>query len=129
MGFFDKVKDVASKIKEENKYFGSTMRRINDRSAFFGNVNRDVKNGDFWEGSYVNVEGNNGVIYGSSQEDYVFSPGDVKSCTFAGVGTDVAVGSEKKKSMRYILVFSDGKKAQADIILDKSELFKTIFGL
>ncbi len=129
MGFFDKVKDAAKQIKEENKNFGSTMKRMNNRNAFYGNVNRGIKNGDFWEGSYVNIEGSNGVIYGSAQDDYTFAPGDVKNCTFSGKGPDIAVGNEKKPSMRFILEFADGKKAQADIIFDKVDLFKASFGL
>ena len=70
-----------------------------------------------------------GVIYGSAQDDYTFAPGDVKNCTFSGKGPDIAVGNEKKPSMRFILEFADGKKAQADIIIDKVDLFKASFGL
>ena len=70
-----------------------------------------------------------GVIYGSAQDDYTFAPGDVKNCTFSGKGPDIAVGNEKKPSMRFILEFADGKKAQADIIFDKVDLFKASFGL
>ena len=53
MGFFDKIKETAKQLKEENRNFKSSMKRINDRKAFCGNVNRGIKKGDFWEGSYV----------------------------------------------------------------------------
>lgn len=129
MGFFDKIKEKAKELKEENRNFGSSMKRINNRAAFYGNVNRGIKTGDFWEGSYVNIENGKGVIYGSSQDDYVFGPDDVKGSSFSGQGTVVAVGNERKPSLRFVIEFKDGKKAQMDIIVDKVDLFKASFGL
>lgn len=129
MGFFDKIKEKASQIKEENKNFGSTMRRMNDRSAFYGNVNRGIKNGDFFEGSYVNIEDGKGVIYSTSQDDYFFAADDIKSFNLLGDGEPVAVGDQKALSLRYMIEFMDDKKAQADIIVLKVDAFKAAFKL
>lgn len=98
MGFFDKVKEKAQQLKEENRNFGKTMKRMNSKGAFFGNVNRGVKNGDFWEGSYVNTEDNRLVIYGSNQDDYVFGAADVLSCSPLGAGATIPVGDKKMPS-------------------------------
>ena len=129
MGFFDKIKEKASQIKEVNKNFGSTMRRINNRAAFYGNVNRGIKNGDFFEGSYVNIEDGKGVIYSTAQDDYLFTPDDIKSFNLLGDGEPVAVGDQKALSLRYVIEFKDGKKAQADLIVLKVESFKAAFKL
>lgn len=125
MGLFDKIKEKASQIKEENKYFGSTMKRMNNRSSFYGNVNRGIKSGDFFEGSYVSIENGKAVIYGTAQADYVFGGEDVKNFTFEGAGSAVVVGQDKLVSKRFSVEFNDGKKAQIDIIADKSEAFKS----
>lgn len=123
MGFFDKIKGVFAKIKEENRNFGSTMARINNND-FCGNVNRGVKNGDFWEGSYISLENGKGVIYGSSQDDYVFGAEDIANFTCTGTGTDVPRNNIKLPTIRFIVEFKDGKKAQADILTDKVDAFK-----
>lgn len=128
MGFFDKIKEKANKIKEENKNFGSTMRRINSPNLY-GNVNRDIKNGDFFQGSYINIENGKGVIYGSAQDDYIFGDEDIKSCNYLGDGTKVAVGQNNLPSLRFMLEFKDGKKAQTDIIVKRVEAFKAAFKL
>lgn len=39
MGFFDKVKEKAQQIKEENKNFMATTARINNLSTLYGRVN------------------------------------------------------------------------------------------
>ena len=125
MGLFDKLK----KIKEENKNLGQTMKRMNNAFAFYGNINRGIKDGDFWEGCYVNVEGGKGLIYGSAVDDYVFAPGDVRSFTIIGDGPTIPVGDRKLPSLRFAVEFADGKKAQADIIYNKVDAFKAAFGL
>ena len=86
MGFFDKIKDAAKQMKEENRHMGTTMRRINDRISLYGNVNRGIKDGDFWQGSYVSIEGSNAVIYGSAQDDYIITRGSVTGFTLLGNG-------------------------------------------
>ena len=119
-----------SKLKEQNRNFGSTMRRMNNRMELYGNVNRGIKGGDFWEGSYINIENGRGVIYGSNQDDYTFGPGDIKNSTFSGQeGSLVALGSERHRSLRFVLEFKDGKTAQMDIIVGKVDLFRASFGL
>lgn len=129
MGFFDKIKETAKQLKEENRNFKSSMKRINDRKAFCGNVNRGIKKGDFWEGSYVNIENGKGVIYGSNQDDYTFDSNDIKESTFSGNGATVTLGNETMPSLRFIVEFNDGKKAQMDIIVDKVDFFKASFGM
>ena len=122
MGFLDKVKDFVKKLKEENKGFTKAITRING-TGFCGEVNRGVKGADFWDGSYISIEDNKCVIYGSNQEDYFFSADDVKSFE---IESDKVIllskGNEKIPARRYIITFNDGKCAQADIIdkmLDK----------
>ena len=129
MGFFDKIKEAAGKIKENNRNFGSTMSRINNTSNFYGCVNRGIKGGDFFEGSYISIENGKAVIYGSAQDDYVFSGADVKEFDLIGDGLDVPVGDSKHMSLRYAVVFNDGKKAQLDIIVLKVEAFKATIGI
>ena len=41
----------------------------------------------------------------------------------------IALGNEKKASVRYIISFADGKKAQMDIFADKIDSFKLSFNL
>lgn len=129
MGFLDKIKETAGKLKEENKNFGSTMKRMNNRNDFYGVINREIKDGDFSQLSYVNIENGKGVIYGSAQDDYVFGVGDVKSFALAGKGADIPMGSVKLPSLRFDVVFADGKKAQADIVCQKVEMFKASLGI
>jgi len=80
-------------------------------------------------GSYVSIENGKGVIYGSNQDDYTFGPGDIKNSTFAGPGNDIPLGNIKSPSARFIIVFNDERKAQMDIILEKVDSFKVLFGL
>lgn len=136
MGFFDKVKEKAQQIKEENRNFGKTTARINNLSTLYGRINAPdsivVKmdpNDDFCKGSYVSIENGKGVIYGSSQDDYVFGGEDIKSFTFTGETPDIAIGSDRHRGLRFMLEFNDGKKAKADIISTKVDLFKATFGL
>ena len=42
--------DFFKKIKEENRNFGTTTKRINNRISLYGKVNVGVKDGDFWNG-------------------------------------------------------------------------------
>lgn len=124
MGFFDKVKEKAQQLKEENRNMGKTMKRINNSFSFYGNVNRGVKDGDFWEGSYVSIEDGSAVIYGSAQDDYVIARGSVTSFNLIGDGPTIPVGDSKVPSLRFAMVFADGKKAQVDIIYNKVDAFK-----
>lgn len=126
--FTDKIKDFFAKIKEENKGFGATMMRIN-APGFYGNVNRNVKNGVFWEGSYISIEDSYGVIYGSNQSDYVFTGDDIASFDFVDVKCSVSKGNESLPAVRYLISFKDGKTAQADILLKSVESFKAKLGL
>lgn len=129
MGFFDKVKEKAKQLKEENRNLGQTMKRMNNQSAFYGNVNRGIKDGDFWEGCYINIEGGKGLIYGSAADDYVFAPGEVKSFHIIGDGPTIPVGDRKIPSLRFAVEFADGKKAQVDIIYNKVDDFKAAFAI
>lgn len=129
MGFLNKIKETASMLKEENKHFGSTMVRMNKQENFYGVINREIKGGDFSQLSYVNIENGKGVIYGSAQDDYVFDVGAVTSFEEVGDGADIPVGNMKKPSLRFDMVFADGKKAQADIIQEKVGIFKGTLGI
>lgn len=129
MGFFDKIKSTINQIKEENKGFGAAMKRINS-NGFCGNVNRGIKNGDFWEGSYLSVENGQCVIYGSNQEDYFFDGSQVESFEQASTAKImIAKGNEQLPALRFIIKFKDGKKAQADIIDLKIAEIKLTLGL
>lgn len=120
MGFLDKVKGVVNKIKEENQGFLTTTKRINDSTNFCGNVNCGVSNGDFWEGSYISIEDDHAVIYGSNQVDYTFKGEDVESFTIASpIPTVVSVGDKEIEAVSYLITFKDGKKAKADICAGK----------
>ena len=129
MGFFDKVKDAINKFKAENKGFGAAMKRINS-SGFCGNVNRGIKDGDFWNGSYLSVENGRCVIYGSNQADYFFGGSDVESLEQVSTATVmVAKGNEQLPANRFIINFKDGKRAQADILVLKISEVKLTLGL
>ena len=108
---------------------GTTMRRINDRISLYGNVNRGIKDGDFWQGSYVSIEGSNAVIYGSAQDDYIITRGSVTGFTLLGNGTNDTVGNDSMPSLRFLMKLADGKKAQADIIYNKVDAFKNAIGI
>ena len=130
MGFLDKVKGAVEKIKEDNKGFIQTTKRINDGNNFCGNVNRGVKNGDFWEGSYISIENDHAVIYGSSQEDYTFKGEDVDSFTMVSpLPTTISVGNQTIEAITYMIVFKDGKKAKAEICSGKVGSLKMAIGL
>lgn len=136
MGFLDKVKNAAKQIKEENRNFGSTTKRMNTFSTFYGNINKPDTtvfkmdpNDDFCKGSHISIENGKGVIYGTSQDDYVFSREDIKTFTFTSETCDVSIGNNKYPGLRYTIEFNDGKKAQADIIAQKIDAFKIAFGL
>lgn len=123
------LKDFFKKLKEENKNFGETMKRINS-SGFCGNVNRGIKAGDFWEGAYISIIGGKGVIYGSSQDDYVFDGTDIEKFEIVvGANATVAKGNDKKPALRYTITFKDGKVAQADLLVDKVTEFEKTFDL
>ena len=130
MGFLDKMKGTINKIKEDNKGLIQTTKRINDGANFCGNVNRGVKNGDFWEGSYISIEGDHAVIYGSNQEDYIFTGADVESFTAVSpVPTAISVGNQEIEAITHMIVFKDGKKAKAEICSGKIADLKMAIGL
>lgn len=127
MGF----KDVLTKIKDGTAKFTQTTSRFNSNS-FTGNVNREVKDGDFSLGSYLNVDGIKctGLIYGTAQEDYTFTAADIMGFE---VNTDKKVeigkGGNYYPAIRCNITFNDGKKAQVDILAEKFDGFKKIFKL
>ncbi len=126
MVFLDKIKEKAGGLKENAKIMGKITARINNSTKFYGNVNRGVKDGDFSEVCYVSIEDGKGVIYGTlDKEDYLFTAKDVCSFTFIGNGCDV----QEHPSLRYMIEFTDGKKAQLDIIHTKVDDFKRSFNL
>ncbi len=127
MGFFDKIKEGINKIKEENKGFGAAMKRIN-APGYCGNFNRAIKDGDFWMGSYISIEGGKGVIYGSNQEDYFFGGDDVEAFTLIGP-TTVRSGDKNLPALRFSISFKDGKKGEFDIFTDKLDMFKQALNL
>ena len=129
MGFFDKIKEGFNKFKEENKGFLTAMKRINAK-GFCGNVNRNVSNGDFWNGSYLSIEDGKGVIYGSNQSDYFFSGSDVASFEI----TDekkimITKGQDTLPAYKCQINFKDGKRAYADILISMIEPFKTTLNI
>ena len=129
MGFVDKIKEFFKRLKEENAGFGEAMKRIN-ASGFCGNVNRGIKNGDFWEGSYLSVEAGKCVIYGSNQSDYFFEGSDVESFEQASTAKImISKGNQQLPAIRFIITFKDGKRAQADILELKISEVKLTLGL
>ena len=126
MGLFDKIKEKAQQIKEENKNLGQTTKRMNNKENFFGFVNRGVDGGDFWKGSYVNFEAGrmqgSMVIYSAKEDDYWFSPSDVVS--FEPAGTEKFMfASEMREFPVFKIAFKDGKTARLDILSNKTEQF------
>ncbi|MBQ9736657.1 MAG: hypothetical protein IJV96_07735 [Clostridia bacterium] len=134
-GFIQKIKDFFKKLKEENRNLGTTMKRYNDAKHFCGNVNRGIKDGDFWNGSYISLEGGGCVIYGSAQDDYVFGAADVVSFEYVGT-CDITVpatprekettGSStvNKAGANYTVAFKDGKVAHVTFIIDQLDAVK-----
>ena len=136
MGFFDKVKEKAQQIKEENKNFMATTARINNLSTLYGRVNAPDSitfkvdpNEDFAKGSYISIENGKGIIYSTSRDDYFFTGSDIKSMTFTGETPDISIGSDRHTGLRFMIEFNDGKTAKVDIISKKVDLFKATFGL
>lgn len=124
------LKDFFKKLKEENRNMGTTTARINSTANFYGNVNRRIKDGDFWNGSYVSIEAGHGVIYGSAQDDYTFAAKDIAGFELSGAGqTRISVGNAQYAALSFVITFCDGKKAYADIIVDKVDAFKAAFEL
>ena len=104
------------------------MKRIN-ASGFCGNVNRGIKDGDFWNGSYLSIEGGCIVIYGSNQEDYTFGADDVVSFDILdNLKINVNRGNQACPALRFNITLKDGKKAQADILLEKIDSVKKVLG-
>lgn len=129
MKIVDKIKEFFKRLKEDNKGFGAAMKRIN-ASGFCGNVNRGIKSGDFWEGSYLSIENGHGVIYGSNQPDYVFTGEDIEAFEVVpGATATVSKGQDKIVCGRYLITFKDGKRAQADIFPAKLPEVKMTFNV
>ncbi len=126
-GFFkkmgDTIKNPFQKIATENPYFKLTMARINNRSSLYANVNMRVKDGDFRQGCYLSIIDGNGVLYGSSQADYVFESGDIVGFEYIGRKSEIKFGNENVLAMTFIITFKDGKKAEADMIVFKLKEF------
>lgn len=129
MGFFDKVKEKVNQIKEENKNFGKTMARNNNKAEYYGWVNYDVKGGDFRQMSSVNIENGQGVIYNTSDDDYLFSGESIVEVKESGVGHPVNQDNLKVPTLRFMIKFNDGKTAHIDIIKNKVDMFNATFGL
>lgn len=130
-GFIEKIKEFFKRLKEENAGFGAAMKRINS-SGFCGNINRGVKkeNCDFWNGSYISVEGDKAVIYGSNQPDYVFGADDIASFdVVVNAKCTVSKGNQTLPGVRFNISFKDGKKAQADILVDKVDALKKVLAI
>ena len=134
MGFLDKVKGAANRIKEDNKYMARTTARINSGNLY-GWVNYKTgkmdPNDDFRAGSYINVEDGKGIIYNTGDEDYFVEPGDIVSFEHIGVGQPVNnkdVG-QRVETLRFAVEFKDGKKTTMDIDALKVPNFKAIFNL
>ncbi|MBQ9162257.1 MAG: hypothetical protein IJX74_03170 [Clostridia bacterium] len=118
------IKEFFKRLKEDNAGFAQAMKRIN-APGFCGNVNRGIKNGDFWEGSYLSLEGVGGVIYGSSQPDYFFTGDDVESFEpVEGAKCTVSKGNEQIPAVRCLITFNDGKRAQVDFLPAKLTEFQ-----
>lgn len=124
----EKLKESLKKFKEDNSGFSLAMKRINS-TGFCGNVNRGIKNGDFWNGSYVSIEDGHAVIYGSHQPDYTFTADDIAD--FEPViarNVSVSVGNQTKPAERFKVTFHDGKVAQLDLPLEKVTYFRSSIG-
>lgn len=128
MGFFDKIKGKINEVKDANPNFKTAMARMNNRAAFCGNVNVKIKDGDFDYGSYINVEGSKCVIY-NTKCDYFFDGNDVAGFDLLGDGMKIKVGSEEHLSLRFLISFKDGKKAELDIIVPQVDKLKAALGL
>ena len=123
--------DFFKKIKEENRNFGTTTKRINNRISLYGKVNVGVKDGDFWNGSYLSIEDGNGVIYGSAQDDYVFSQSDVTTFKVKNPLIKVDNGAEgcfSGKGTLFEIGFDDGKTALISMYVERIEAFRIWLG-
>lgn len=126
-GFFQKIKEFFVKFKENNRNFMTTMKRINS-SDLCGRVNHKVKDGDFWEGSYISVIGGVAVIYGSDQDDYIVREGSVVSFTPLGA-TQIHIGDKPHNCTKYEMKLEDGKVAYVDLMTAKEGAFRAALKL
>ena len=126
-GFFQKIKDFFRRLKEENRNLATTTKRINSQELC-GAVNRGVKNGDFWEGSYISVTMDGAVIYGSAQDDYNIPAGSVKSIEKKGE-SKVSVGDKTYPANKYEMKLEDGKVAYVDLMTAKEGAFRAALKL
>ncbi|MBR5544533.1 MAG: hypothetical protein IKU66_03580 [Clostridia bacterium] len=134
MGLKDKLnsmglKDKLSKMKDGAALLAKATSRLNS-IYFFGRVNFGVKDGDFWEGSYVNVEDMVGVIYSTAYEDYTFTADDIEKFELQeDCKPEVAKGGDYYKAKRFFVTFKDGKVAQMDLLENKVDIFKNVFNI
>ena len=135
MGFFDKVKEKAQQIKEDNKNFTKTMSRMNDWDTFYGWVNASYSlakmdsNDDFAKGSYINIIDGRGVIYSTSRDDYFFNRDDILDMKFTGSSRTVQFRKGEYLALCFIINFRDGKLARVDILAEKVDHFREAFDL
>ena len=122
------LKEFFKKLKDDNKNFKTTMARIN-LPSFCGDINFGVKDGDFPSGSYISIadEGDKAVIYSTSIDDYFFASEDIASFEFVnGVSRKINANGKDNLTLRFVITFKDGKKAQADIMVDKADELKAL---
>lgn len=119
------IKEFFARIKESNKNFAQTTKRIN-ATGFCGNVDRGVKGGDFGIGAYVSIIDGKGVIYSTGIDDYIFTGSDIEKFELMpGTNVTVSSGKEQRAALRYKITFKDGKTALADLLVDKIDMFKS----
>lgn len=123
MGF----KEFFGKMKENAAKNAKVIKRYND-GGFFGNIDKGLKDGDFGIGTYLNVDRTTGLIYGVNIEDYTFTADNIAGFEIdENCNAEIAKGGNSYPATRCIITFKDGKKAQADILKDKVEIFKKRF--
>ncbi len=125
MGFLDKIKSTVDKVKEDNKNFGKTTKRMNV-GEIFGHVNKNSETEDFSRGSYVNLENGKFVIYNTKDDDYFFSKEDIKVKECLGVGPTIKKGKESFLTQKYKMVFTDNKEVVVYIFSNKIEKFNEL---
>ena len=128
MGFFDKIKATLKQIKEDNKYMGLATARLNNKTAYFGNV---IPRGEdtFRSGSYINLDPDKAVIYNTGIEGYYFTAADIANFNYVGTGKPIQQDKIAKGTLRFNIDFNDGKQAQIDVFAYKVDEFKAYFNL
>jgi|GEM_PF-4133442 len=93
--------------------------RYNDYANYCGVINYGVEGGDFKQDCYVNKMADGGVIYGYKQDDYRFYSSDIVEVIDLKQNVSVLTKAGAEKGNRFLIRFSDGKKAYADLRVDK----------